>query len=151
MMPKDQFHLTEELMECLRTGKIDSEKRLQAAAHLTVCESCSKAFSESLEDGHLMQPLSPLKKEILQKIGIKNNQRNILFYDLKVILSVCASLLLLIAIPHSVPADIKSWDGKGLQKSWQAVMRPVENFREQLDLISDRLNEGGLYIEKTEK
>ncbi len=151
MTLKDEEHLTAKQIDSLKKGILPSEERLRAAEHMACCQLCSRVFSDGFMPQELKQPLSPVKSEVMQAIRKRKQRSGIFFYDLKVLVSVCASLLLLISIPLKDPLDVKPWNEEGLQKSWQAIMEPVEAFRKQLGLISDRITEGGLFIEKTKE
>ncbi len=84
-------HFTEEGLDSLIAGNLDELQSLEAAEHLSFCDSCCGRYAALLTDDVLLQPEHPVTEPVMQRI---QKRRNTIFFNrgLKVGLAACLAL-----------------------------------------------------------
>lgn len=74
---REDGHLTAEGLSAIVDGTLDELQSLEAAEHLSFCDTCLTKYTLLLQDGTLLQPASPIKEPVMQRL--KTRSRRILF------------------------------------------------------------------------
>lgn len=84
-------HFTEEGLDSLIAGNLDELQSLEAAEHLSFCDSCCGRYAALLTEDVLLQPEHPVTQPVMQRI---QKRRNAIFFNrgLKVGLAACLAL-----------------------------------------------------------
>ena len=84
-------HFTEEGLDSLIAGNLDELQSLEAAEHLSFCDSCCGRYAALLTDDVLLQPEHPVTEPVMQRI---QKRRNTIFFNrgLQVGLVACLAL-----------------------------------------------------------
>lgn len=139
-----QGHLSKEMIEKLKSGRLSKEEKLAALDHIGECDFCANAFSSSFEQEGLMFTAPDFSSEIMKKIGKPQGKREFYLYSFKVGIAACIALLLLFSGGLRYGAD-----GHELKKTALVDLSRVNSITEHLRGISDRfvdLDESGQLI-----
>ena len=84
-------HFTSEGLAALIAGNLDELQSLEAAEHLSFCDSCCSKYAALLTDDVLLQPEHPVAEPVMQRI---KKRHNTIFFNrgLKVGLAACLAL-----------------------------------------------------------
>ena len=84
-------HVTEEGLKALTNGELNELHSLEASEHLGFCSACLEQYLALLETAPLMEPQTPLRENVMRRIGKK--AKRVLFSRYATV-AVAASLVL---------------------------------------------------------
>lgn len=90
-------HLTESTLTALKAELLSEDELVSAVTHMADCLVCAKTFADSFTESELREVPEGFSKAIEDKLTIKPIQGNkeFLFYSLRVVMAVCASIIML--------------------------------------------------------
>ena len=141
-------HLNETIIQQLKNDILSFDDKMQALAHIAVCDKCCESYMQSVENVVPKEQTTPLAAQIKTVITQRKRHRVMLIYDLKIGFAVAASLFFVLCFPTQNFGDPYTQ----MEQNWsRSVTQTVTKLQEKIDIISDKLTTGGTFFETTEE
>lgn len=129
-------HLTSKAVTLIKSGDLSEVEMIRVLDHITSCEICAGALSESYDENELLEVPAGFANEVESRISHKKtNKKEFVFYSMRVACAACAALAILAFYPvrfiNSIDAEtsgIKAPDTRVVD----SINRNLEGFSEKL-------------------
>lgn len=141
-------HLSKTTIQKLKGDVLSYDEKMPTLSHIAVCDNCCERYIQSFNKNTYIEPIAPLSPEIKSVIKQKRKQKIFFLFNLKVGFAVLASLMLVLYFPVQNTRDHYT----EIEQNWsRSISQTVAQLQERINTISDKMNTGGNFFEKTEK
>lgn len=126
--------LTDEGLRLLISGELEELERLEAAEHLSFCDSCTLRYSELLCDGALMEAPDLIRPGVFRKL---RQQARRIFINRYAAVAAAAGFALVFWVSGVFTVDDYAAQGEWMEAVGETTSRFTENTSEITEKFTD--------------